>query len=81
MSESDMSTGFEIWDRKTHNVLQFDHLDGAIVALRGLVRHSGDDAILGLSLDAVSADGSQRMTLAEDSGLLGLLTATATTAR
>jgi len=71
-----MSTGFEIWDSKTRNVLQFDHLDEAIVALRGLVRRDGDGAISGLSLEAVSADGSQRMTLAEDSGLLDLMTAT-----
>ncbi|HEY8730516.1 MAG TPA: hypothetical protein VIN69_00880 [Candidatus Limnocylindria bacterium] len=76
-----MNTGFEIWDSKTRNVLQFDHLDEAIVALRGLVRRDGDGALAGLSLEAVSADGSQRMVLAEDSSLLDLMTATATSVR
>ena len=76
-----MNTGFEIWDSKTRNVLQFDHLDEAIVALRGLVRRDGDGALAGLSLEAVSADGSQRMMLAEDSSLLDLMTATATSVR
>lgn len=75
-----MTTGFEIWDNKSHNVLQFDHLDEAIVALRGLVRRGGDGAVAGLSLDAVSADGTQRITLAEDAGLLDVISAT-TTAR
>jgi len=76
-----MNTGFEIWDSKTRNVLQFDHLDEAIVALRGLVRRDGDGALAGLSLEAVSADGSQRMMLAEDSSLLDLMSATATSVR
>ena len=76
-----MNTGFEIWDSKTRNVLQFDLLDEAIVALRGLVRRDGDGALAGLSLEAVSADGSQRMVLAEDSSLLDLMTATATSVR
>ena len=76
-----MTTGFEIWDNTTHNVLQFDHLDEAIIALRGLVRHGGDGAVAGLSLDAVSADGSQRITLAEDAGLLDVISATTASPR
>jgi hypothetical protein len=75
-----MSTGFEIWDSKSHNVLQFDHLDEAIAALRGLIGRDGSDAVVGLSLDAVSADGSQRMTLAQDADLLDLISASATSA-
>ena len=51
------------------------------MALRGLVRRGGDAAVDGLSLDAVSTDGVQRMTLAEDAALLELITATATSAR
>lgn len=80
-AEGQLHTGFEIWDRTTHNVLQFDRLDEAIVALRGLVRRGGDAAVDGLSLDAVSADGVQRMTLAEDAALLELIMASATSAR
>lgn len=76
-----MSTGFEIWDSKTHNALQFDRLDEAIVALRGLVRRGGDAAVEDLSLDVVSADGNQRMTLAEDADLLDLIAATAASTR
>jgi hypothetical protein len=71
-----MSTDFEIWDSKSHNVLQFDQLDKAIGALRGLVERNGADALDDLSLDAVSADGESRLTLAEDKSLLSLITAT-----
>lgn len=73
-----MTTEFEIWDAKTHNLLQFERLDEAIRALRSLVRSDGEDAVTGLSLDAVSEDGASRMTLAEDGELLDLLSATAT---
>lgn len=76
-----MNTGFEIWDGNTHNVLQFDQLDEAIAALRDLVRSGGDDAITGLSLDAVSPDGRQRITLAEEAGLLDLVSATTASPR
>lgn len=76
-----MTTGFELWDNNTHNVLQFDHLDEALIALRGLVRRGGDGAVAGLSLDAVSADGTQRITLAEDAGLLDVISATTTSPR
>lgn len=72
-----MSTGFEIWDGTTHNSLEFDQLEEAIVALRGLVERNGSDAVEGLSLDAVNEDGTTRITLAEDDGLLGLIAATA----
>ena len=72
-----MNTAFEIWDSSTHNVLQFDHLDQAIVALRGLIRRDGSDAVVGLSLDAVSADGMQRITLAQGADLLDVISATA----
>ena len=72
-----MRTGFEIWDSKTHNTLQFDQLENAIVALRGLVERNGTDAVDGLSLDAVSDDGRTRMTLAEEDSLLNLISATA----
>lgn len=72
-----MSTRFEIWDATSHNLLQFDQLEEAIGALRDLVRNSGDHAVEGLSLDAVSQDGEQRMTLAEESALLDLITAAA----
>jgi len=72
-----MGTGFEIWDSKSHNLLQFDSLDGAIRAVRSLVRSDGEDAVVGLSLDAVSEDGAQRITLAEDKALLSLVSTTA----
>lgn len=75
--ESEMSTGFEIWDGTTHNSLQFDQLEEALVALRGLVERNGADAVEGLSLDAVNDDGTTRITLAEDDGLLALISATA----
>lgn len=68
-----MSTEFEIWDSTSHNILQFDRLDEAIAALRGLVERNGANAVDGLSLDAVSEDGQERMTLAEDDGLLNLI--------
>lgn len=74
-----MSTGFEIGDSKTHNSLQFDQLEEAIRALRGLAERGGADAVDGLSLDAVSDDGGTRMTLAEEAGLLNLISATAAT--
>lgn len=70
-----MSTEFEIWDSKTHNLLQFERLDEAIRALRSLVRGDGEAAVVGLSLDAVSKDGASRVTLAEDGALLDLLSA------
>lgn len=73
-----MTTEFEIWDAKTRNLLQFERLDEAIRALRSLVRSDGEDAVTGLSLDAVSEDGASRMTLAENGALLDLLSATAT---
>ncbi len=76
-----MSTDFEIWDSKSHNLLQFDQLDEAISALRGLVERNGPDALDGLSLDAVSEDGESRLTLAEDESLLSLLSATAAAQR
>ena len=72
-----MSTGFEIWDSTTHNSLQFDQLVEAIVALRGLIERNGAGALDGLSLDAVSDDGGTRITLAEEDGLLSLISATA----
>ena len=68
-----MTTEFEVWDSRTHNLLQFDSLDQAIRALGSLVRSDGEGAVTGLSLDAVSADGTSRMTIAEDKGLLDLL--------
>jgi len=75
--ENVMTAGFELWDSKTHNVLQFDQLDEVIVALRGLVERNGAEAVEGLSLDAVSEDGGTRMTLAEDDALLQVISATA----
>ena len=75
--ESEMSTGFEIWDSTTHNSLQFDQLEEAIVALRGLVERNGAGAVDGLSLDAVTDDGGSRITIAEEDGLLSLISATA----
>jgi hypothetical protein len=72
-----MSTGFEIWDDKTHNTLQFDRLEDAIVAIRGLVERSGADVVDGLSLDAVSADGATRMTLAANEALRDLISTSA----
>ncbi len=74
-----MSTEFEIWDSKTRNVIQFNRLDEAIHALQGLVRNGGPEAVVGLSLDAVSEDGEERLTLAEDNALLDLISATANT--
>lgn len=73
-----MSTGFEIWDDKSRNLLQFDRLDEAISALRSLVRRDGEQALDGLSLEAVSEDGEQRITLAEATELLSLISTTAT---
>lgn len=75
--KSEMSTGFEIWDSTTHNSLQFDQLEEAIVALRGLIERNGAGGVHGLSLDAVSDDGGTRIILAEDDGLLSLISATA----
>jgi len=72
-----MSTEFEIWDSRSHNLLQFESLEEAIRALRTLVRSNGEDAVIGLSLDAVTSDGHQRMTLAEDRALLSLVSVTA----
>jgi hypothetical protein len=71
-----MSTEFEIWDSKTRNVLQFERLGHAIHALQGLVRNGGPEVLVGLSLDAVSDDGDERLTLAEDEALLELVGAT-----
>lgn len=68
-----MSAGFEIWDSKSHNVLQFDELEDALEALRGLVERNGAEAVDGLSLDVVSEDEATRLTLAEDDRLLGLV--------
>lgn len=45
-----MSTDFEIWDSKSHNVLQFDQLDEAIGALRGLVERNGASSALAAAL-------------------------------
>lgn len=72
-----MSTEFEIWDERTHNLLQFERLDEALRALRSLLRNGDEDAVIGLSLDAVSQDGARRMTLAEDRALLDLISASA----
>lgn len=72
-----MTTGFEIWDGRSRNILQFDRLDEAIRALRGLVERGGAAAVDGLSLDAVSEEGETRVTLAEGAGLLDLISATA----
>lgn len=71
-----MNTAFEIWDSRTHNLLQFERLDDAIRALRSLVRGDGEGAVIGMSLDAVSEDGAKRLTLAEDAALLSLISAT-----
>ena len=76
MTDAEMNTGFEIWDNDTHNVLQFDHLDEAIAALRSVFDRGGHSAVAGLSLDAVSPDGSQRMTIADSSDLLEVIGAT-----
>ncbi len=77
-----MSAGFELWDRKTRNlVLEFDRLDGAVLALRDYVQRNGTESVDGLSLLAVSDDGEISMTLSEDEHLLDLLSATATTGR
>ncbi len=71
------TVGFELWDSRTHNVLQFERLDEVLVALRRLIQRNGNDAIEGLSLDAVGDDGETRLTIVEDDALLSLVTATA----
>lgn len=73
-----VTTGFELWDRKTANlVLDVDRLDEAVHALRDYVDRNGPDSVEGLSLLAVSGDGEITMTLAEDGQLVDLLTAAA----
>lgn len=75
-----MNAGFELWDRKTRNlVLEFDRLDEAVVALRDYVARNGAKSVDGLSLLAVSENGDISMTLSEDAQLLDLVSATAAT--
>lgn len=66
-------TEFEIWDSKSGNLLQFERLEDVVSALRSLVHADGEEILVGLSLDAVSEDGSQRMVLAEGKDLISLL--------
>jgi hypothetical protein len=75
-----VNAGFELWDRKTRNlVLEFDRLDEAVVALRDYVTRNGRDSVDGLSLVAVSDNGEVSMTLSEDEQLLDLVSAAAAT--
>ncbi len=77
-----MGAGFELWDRKTRNlVLEFDRLDEAVLALRDYVQRNGTESIDGLSLLAVSDDGEISMTLSEDGQILDLVSATVATGR
>ncbi|MGH2378952.1 MAG: hypothetical protein ACRDGT_10810 [Candidatus Limnocylindria bacterium] len=73
MESRKVRTEFEIWDSKSGNLLQFERLEDVVSALRSLVRADGEEVLVGLSLDAVSEDGSQRMVLAEGKDLIGLL--------
>ncbi len=79
-AEKWVKTEFEIWDKRSANIMQFARFSEALRALRDLVDHNGQDVLLGLSLEAVSEDGEQQMTLAEELDLFDLIGAPAKSA-